>query len=352
MFDLKTIKITPLLETLHLEKISDAIYFSSKYSGYVSNSRLGLLNPRQDGSPEKFFEGFKEGGFNTSLQLGSAVHELILQPESFELADEIDKPSAKLGAMADALYPVHMEHGVVTLDDFIKASNKIEYYKDKVTSRLYDEAIKQCAPYWNQRRIMEMNLENDKEQIFLDHKTRETVISCVQSLKNDQAVMDLLHPKGIIEDPLSENEQAVLLDVQIDCPNGKSFIVKLKSKVDNYTIDAESNTLVVNDVKTIGRYVSEIDNNIARYHYSREMAMYLYLMRLCAMRFYNMDNPHIHANYLVVSTVPNFYTKVRSVTYHELVCGFKEFQTLLKYVGYLIGYKDYSLDEPAGRYKL
>ena len=55
----QSIKITPLLDTLHLEKIDDSIYFSKKYSNYISNSRLSLINPEQDGSPEKFFSGFK-----------------------------------------------------------------------------------------------------------------------------------------------------------------------------------------------------------------------------------------------------------------------------------------------------
>lgn len=67
---LNEIKLTPLLDTLRLEKISDAIYFSEQYSGYVSNSRLGLLNPRQDGTPEKFFEGFTDQGFVAAFQLG------------------------------------------------------------------------------------------------------------------------------------------------------------------------------------------------------------------------------------------------------------------------------------------
>ena len=54
-----SIKITPLMDPLRLQKISDEEYFSKKYSNYISNSRLGLINPEQDGSPEKFFAGFK-----------------------------------------------------------------------------------------------------------------------------------------------------------------------------------------------------------------------------------------------------------------------------------------------------
>ena len=79
--NLKEIKLEPLLDTLTLTKITDEIYFSEKYSKYVSNSRLGKLNPKQGGSPEQFFAPFVSSGYSTALELGSAVHELTLQPE-------------------------------------------------------------------------------------------------------------------------------------------------------------------------------------------------------------------------------------------------------------------------------
>jgi hypothetical protein len=80
-YDFNNIKITPLLETLRLESIDDAEYFSKKYSSYISNSRLGLL--LKYGAKE-FFEGLganKE--FSSSLSLGSALHQLVLQPDSY-----------------------------------------------------------------------------------------------------------------------------------------------------------------------------------------------------------------------------------------------------------------------------
>ena len=40
------------------EKMSDEEYFSSKYTNYISNSRLKLINPNQNGSPSKYKEGF------------------------------------------------------------------------------------------------------------------------------------------------------------------------------------------------------------------------------------------------------------------------------------------------------
>ena len=70
---LDEIKLIPLIDTLQLEKIDDAIYFTSPVYKYrISNSRLGLLNPKQEGTPEKFFSGFKSS-FNSSFALGKFI---------------------------------------------------------------------------------------------------------------------------------------------------------------------------------------------------------------------------------------------------------------------------------------
>jgi hypothetical protein len=253
--------------------------------------------------------------------------------------EDTNKPTAKLGAMAEVLYPIYKKNNKVTKEDVIEASNKVEYYVDKITDKRYNEVIEKCTPYWEYRNTVP---SSDKEQIFLDKRSEEIVKSCVESLAKNNNVENLLHPKGIVDDPISENEQAILLDVKVICPNGKEFVLRLKSKLDNYTIDKETNTITVNDVKTISKYVNEIEGNIERFHYNRELAMYLYLLKLCAVKFYGMTDPKMKANYLVVSTVPDFYSKVRPVSNRELRYGFFEFAKLLKYVAYQIGYNNYS----------
>lgn len=337
---LSEIKLTPLIDTLQLVKISDAEYFSPKYGNYISNSRLGLLNPQQGGSPESFFAGFKDEGFNSSFQLGSAVHELCLQPEYFELAPQLNKPTAKLGAMADELYPVWLQHPIKT-EDIVKASDIVNYYKGKLTPERIKQVNIQCIPYWKARK--QAKLTSTKELIYLDNKSQDTVTNCVEALANNKQIQDLLHPSGLIDTPLSLNENAILLDVQVECPNGKSFILHLKAKLDNFTIDLEQDTIVVNDVKTIGKVVSEIDSNINRFHYNRELSFYLFLLRLYVIKEYKIENPIVKANYLVVSTIPQYYTKVRSMSNKEIKEGIHEFKTLLRYAAYQIGYNGYSL---------
>ena len=348
---LDEIKLIPLIDTLQLEKIDDAIYFTSPvYKHRISNSRLGLLNPKQEGSPEKFFSGFKSS-FNSSFALGSAIHEQILQPELFKLAENTEKPTAKMGCMADELYDIYCQREV-TDEDIIKASDKVDYYKGKMTEDRIKEVRIKCSNYWAIRYKHELDLEETKEIRYLDNTMLEKAKLCIDSLKSNKQVMNLLHPKGIIDDPISECEQAILLDVKAIMPNGKEVILHLKAKLDNYTIDLETNTIKVNDVKTHGQMLNTFDIAKVKYHYQREIAFYMYLLSLIAKYKYGMDNPKKQANYLVVSTMPNFYSKVVPITMNEIRLGFVEFQKLLKYSAYLMCYKGYSFDEQPGQFKL
>ena len=329
---LADIKITPLLETLQLLKITDEVYFSSEYKDYISNSRLGLLNPKQDGSPEKFFTGFVSDGYISCFELGSAVHELYLQSDYFTLAPDMQRPSAKLGAIADYLYPKFLNHKKVTKQDILEASNVINYYKDKMTDTLLKNVITKCEPYWKQRK--KYKEDTDKVTIYLDSRTRDTVYNCVLALKANKQI------DAFLTEPISENEWAVLLDVKAECHNGKSVILHLKSKLDNFTI--EDNVITVNDVKTIGKVLSEASNNIIKFHYNREIAMYAYLLKLYVENFKDIKNPEIKGNFLWVSTIPHYYTKVTSLTKEDFIEGFHEFKTLLKYAAYLMVYKNYN----------
>ena len=348
---LSDIRLEPLIETLRLEKIDDNIYFTSPvYKNRISNSRLGLLHPKQDGSPEKFFSGFK-ASFNSSFALGSAVHEQILQPDLFELAEDTGKPTAKMGGMADELYSIYCQREI-TDDDILKASDKIEYFKGKMTPDRITEVRSKCSTYWATRYKKELDLNTTKEVRYLDYPMLEKAKSCIETLKSNKQVMDLLHPKGIIEDPISECEQAILLDVKATMPNGKEVILHLKAKLDNYTIDFETNTIKVNDLKTHGQMLNTFDEAKVKYHYYREIAFYMYLLSLVAKYKYNMEAPKKQANYLVVSTVPNFYSKVVPISFVEIRNGFYEFQKLLRYSAYLMCYKGYSFDEQSGKYKL
>ncbi len=335
---IKQIKINPLLDTLRLENIDDSVYFSEKYSNYISNSRLGLLKTK---GAKVFFEGLKSE-YNPSFALGSNIHELVLQPESFELIDSVFKPTAKAGLMADYLYN---KEGITPTDDEIKSATYIiGYYKDKLTSNRLKEFRGKAEPYWRDRFLFEQNNPpSDKERIYTDEKSVEIIKGCLNNIIQDKDFDNLLHPKGVLDTPYSANEQTILLDVEITIQDFEPRIYKLKAKLDNFIIDSEENIITVNDLKTTSRLAGEFDPTY--YSYQRELGFYSILLNLCAKNFFNLENPQVKGNFLVVSTVPDYRTKVYPITDKLFKSGIGEALYLLKTVAYLNIVKGYKFKD-------
>ena len=328
------VKLEPILESIRFIEMDDATYFSKEYSDYISNSKLSLINPEQEGSPEKYLNGIATT-YSDSLTLGSAVHEMILQKDLFEVAEGVERPTGKLGAVADELYKTYKKNkNNITEEDVIKASDKISYYKGKMTKDRINKVIESCSSYWADRDLWE-SVENKKEPIYLDLKSRTKLAGCISSVERNKNIQNLLYPEYILTEPLSENEAALFLDIKASY-DGKETILKLKSKLDNFTIDFDDEVVTLNDLKTTGHYVEEFKNSFIKYHYSRQMAFYLYLLKIYVSKKYNIKTPtKLTANMLVVSTIPEFKSSVYRVSKNEIEEGFSELVDLLKRVAYL-----------------
>lgn len=332
----RNVKLIPLFDTIQLIEMSDEEYFSEKWAGYISNSTLALINPDQDGSPQIYKEGLsKHPKYSDSLVFGSAVHELVLQPGEFKVADNVNRPTAKMGAMADELYKTFLSNkGVVSDDDIIAASNKIDYYKGKMDSIKIENVKDKCINYWWDRRDWESEHNNSEiEPIYLDPKSREKLQLCLASVEANKEVQDLLHPKGVFEEPISMNEAALFMDVKAE-HEGKETILKLKGKLDNFTIDIETNEVVLNDLKTTGHWLIDFGDSFKKYHYNRQMAMYAWMLRSYVQKQYNVKPSSLMANMLLVCTVPDYRAGVFRVTNGEIRKGFLEFKDLLQRVAY------------------
>lgn len=332
---LSDIKLKPLIDTLRLENISDDEYFSEKYSDYVSNSRLSLINPEQGGTPEDYFEK-RPKQRSDSLRFGSAVHELVLQKDAFMLVDSVDAPTAKAHYMAEYLFDIMKEKGTKnpTDEEIIEASNVIDYYKDLMTDKKIKDLRLKCNQYWLQRFLFEHDYKGDKIPIFLDVKSKDKLNHCLDNIEKDADIQKLLHPDYLFKEPIKGYEQTILLDVEVNAPDTKPFVLRLKSKLDNYTIDFDDNAVIVNDLKTSGKPVAVFKDSITKYHYYREIAMYTWLLLMCAKKFYNMKNIQHKGNFLVVETFPEYSTCVYPMTEELFNKGLQEFQYLLKLVAF------------------
>ena len=332
--DFSKIRVSPIMDSLVIDKITDEVYFSEKYADYISNSRLKLINPDQGGSPEQYFEGFSEI-YSDALIQGSAVHELVLQPEYFELVETINRPTGKPGFISDIVYKKTV---LPTDEELIAAAKEVDYYGGNLNTIQMKELKTKILPYCEQRMNYEARYTGDKELIFLGEAMREKVKACVSNLLGNAEIYSLLHPTGLLTNPISENEQAILVDLAVDVEGHEPIVLKLKAKLDNFTIDKENNKLIINDIKTHGRKIGEFGDAVNNWRYMREMAVYATLLNLVAQKFYGMDRTDIEANFLVVSTIPPYYTKVHRLRREDFLIGVEEFQRLLKMVAYYTCY--------------
>lgn len=221
---LSDFNIIPIVSSARRAKISDQVYFSKKYRDYISNSRLGYINPTQDGTPTKYAKGFGSDT-TSSLQLGSAVHELILQPELFKLGPKCHKPTAKLGATIDRIR-YYRNLGEPIYRSIIKASKDCDYYVNQIQNKIR-KIIKEGLPYYM------ASMEFDESIITLSDKDWDTCKACVDVVSKDVFIQNALHPETPFGDPMpSFNEDAIFLDVLVTYKD-KHITLKLKMKADN-----------------------------------------------------------------------------------------------------------------------
>ena len=330
------IKVVP--GTIQLIRMTDAEYFSDQYKDYISNSKLGLFNADEGGSPEKFKTGFKES-YSESFELGTAVHTMLLQKDLFHVAD-INKPSGKLGVFAEAVYELRQKG--LTIEKSIKqGSVQADYYAKSFSQTRIRTAIKNSLEFYLKRIHFESEL--GKIPIFLSAALKEKYRGCMVNIHSSD-IPRVLYPDGLLQAPEYFNEYVILCEVDVVFED-KTIRVKLKGKLDNFTLDHESETVTLNDLKTtskpidyfMGNYVKSKENpdeeiwyngSFQKYRYYRQVGMYLWLLQLALQELFGHKYKS-KVNMLVVETVPGYNCKVYPVNGKYIAAGLKEFKELL-----------------------
>lgn len=335
------VRLEIIPESIQCIKMTDAEYFSDKYKDYISNSKLALINPDQGGSPEKYKEGFT-GNFNDSFEVGSAVHGTLLQPDEFIVPD-IYKPTAKLGLFAEEVYKFRQQGN--SINDSIKLARKsADYYKKGFTENRRKTAIKKSLDFYLKR--MKYKEDPVKVPLFLSERNAEKYKQCVNSITNDKEMMSYLKPKGLLSEPEVYNEYAILCEIKVIRDNKPDQILKVKAKIDNFTIDEEMEIITLNDLKTTGRpvewfmgqYVDKgpeeghvwMNGSFENYHYYRQAAFYLWLLQAYCRKDY--PGYTYKTNFLVVETNPEYKCRVINVQNSWIKLGLKETKKLITLV--------------------
>ena len=320
------IKLRPIYESLQILDISDEVSFSKEYANYISNSKLSLLNPSEDGNIEKYKLGLSGNKIETSsLSLGSAIHQLVLQPNEYFLAPNLNKPTGKLGNVAEYVYK---DGGDITEKLVKQAAMACDYYKGVLSGNRLQTALDGCKNYVECRK--NWSYTGTKEVLYLDNVSNYKAIQCVGSVNANKEIMSLLHPTVDVfdEDPIIMNECTILFDVECSDDEGNSTILHLKSNLDNTII--WDDRIDLNDLKTTF-HIDQFNESFEKYHYGRQMAFYAYVLN--AINVKDNKNRKVQTNMALVSTVDPFTSKVFPVKSREMLKGFKEFSLLLKFAG-------------------
>jgi len=359
MVDFNQFKVELIKDSIERINMSDEEYFSEKYKNYISNSKLSLINPEQDGSPKKFKEGIKQE-FNSSFDLGTAVHGLILEPEKYILSEFRNKPSAKLGLFVDKIYKYRKE-GLSIYNSMLLASEEADYYNNKLSYKIIRSAIQKGIEYYIGLVNGIKKDELGRGVFVLSDKQRGDCLECVNSIKNNKSIQKLLYYKNefALVDSEIHNEDALFAEIKVtfpfnfDQPTLGDHMVKLKIKMkaDNWIFDGEKLTL--NDLKTTGRPLTffkdsteinesgeivKVKGSFTKYNYYRQMSFYLWILAA----YLNKDKIKMEANMMVVETVPKYSSDVIKVSVSDIKKGMKELKELLCRVAYceIYGYED------------
>ena len=270
-----------------------------------------------------------------------------MQPETFELAPKIGKPSAKLGDTMDFI-PDFLKEGI-GLDDAIKqAAVKADYYAASIATDVNRlAAIKESWETYS-KGLEELNkTPTSKIRRIVSDKDWEIVNGCLESCKSNESIINLLHPTNPFGDLIeSYCEDAFFMDYIVVYKGNQCATLRFKMKADNWTIDTDSKILTLNDLKTTGKSVQcfmRDDGSFNHYSYARQMAVYSQILWYYCMRNYGVSKEtgwQLKANMLVVETIPNYWSKAYVVNPSQLRNGHKMLNELLCRVAYceIFGY--------------
>lgn len=320
------IKIIP--ESIKLIRISDEDYFSDDYKEYISNSRLGLIDPNEGGSIEKFEKGFKED-YSASYELGSAVHCMLLQKGDFFISS-LCKPNGKLGEFLNELALIR-KTGEQLENSIKKASLKANYYASNFSKTRLKNAVEKGLSFYLQR----IKEKEEEGKIYLSESSLEKYTGCINSIENNEEIMKALSPEELFTPAEVFNEYAVLCTLEITDDEGNVIILKFKGKFDNFTINHDSKEIVLNDLKTTGRSLNYFMNNgsFEKYHYYRQMGLYSWLLQMALKTLRpELKGYTYKAAIAAVETFPNYQSAYFKVTNRDIKKGLKEAKTLILYV--------------------
>ena len=326
----------------------------------ISNSKLKLINPKEDGSVEKFLKGW-DNSYSDSLVLGTAIHALFLEEKDHVLSDYTGKPSGKCGYFLDLLCKLRRRNKKLPKEERLssqeliqKAAEEADYYKSSFTRKRFLSTMKTGLDYY--KKLYKGDFYGkEKKIIVLPERLSESTKKCVASLKGNHVIRSL-YKSDELEEKEILNEFPLFVEITVTMPNGDTAVVPFKGILDSIVIDHYNKTIHLNDLKTTSQDIDYMMDQVlddesfngafGKGHYYRQFAIYAFLLQMYMDHVRLLSNYDIKCNIIAVETVGSHRAGIFPVNNAYIQEGIKEFKELLVTVVYhkLYGY-DRTIEE-------
>lgn len=355
----ENIELIPILGSVERIQMEDPEYFALDA---ISNSKLALINPDQNGSPQKFFME-RNNSESSALELGSAVHALLLE-KGKNFLSEFEKPSGKIALLIKTAYTLNnRESNPLDYDDALVVACKThDYYSTNLTENRLKALKEKGAAYFEF-----LKEETKPGMVVLTTDQRDKCLKCVGSVKNNPHAFELLYP-AVSDTVLSFDEDVILMDITATFKDElleEEITLKTKGKIDNWSINLETNTIIMNDLKTTGKPLQFfpgrwqddkykpgeqifIEGSFQKYHYDRQLSFYMAMLVAYCNKEYGVRDWNININIIAVETIYPYRAQVFRLGENSLKQGMAEYNSLLKRVAYHTKYSYYKVPELEG----
>jgi hypothetical protein len=358
---LENIILEPILSSVARIQMEDPEYFALDA---ISNSKLSLINPEQDGSPQRFFMERKNNE-STALELGSAVHALLLEKDKNYLS-EFEKPGGKIPLLIKTAFNLTTrDENPIEYNEALTIACKIhDYYSTSLTDNRLSALKEKGQAYFEY-----LGQENKPGAVVLTTDQRDKCLKCTESVKNNTYITALLYPK-VSDTFLSFDEDVILMDIKAiftDDLISSETLLKIKGKIDNWSIDLVNNKITMNDLKTTGKPLQFfpgrwqedkysmtgerifIEGSFQKFHYNRQLAFYMAMLLAYCNKIYGERDWELAVNIIAVETIYPFRSQIFKIGEDTLSKGMKEYNELLKRVAYHTKYSYSSIPELEGK---